>query len=109
MKIAIGMCRVIIRRIFGIIGAAGAATGLVSVASTQIFAHQFLQEMTPGPNLGMVYSPELQLMVKPGTTDPVYSNSRLDSFKMAATSTSAVTQGSGPYGQGPHRDADTDE
>jgi hypothetical protein len=52
----------------------------------------------------MVYSPELQLMVKPGTSDPVYSDSRPGSFKVAGTS--AVTQGSGPNGQGPHHDSD---
>ena len=67
MKITIGTCRVIIRRILGIVGVAAAGTGLVSLASGQVFAHQFLQEMTPGPNVGMMYSPELQLMVKPGT------------------------------------------
>jgi hypothetical protein len=95
---------VILRRIFGIVGVAAAGTGLVSITSSQVFAHQFLQDMAPGPNLGMVYSPELQLMVKPGTSDPVYSDSRPGSFKVAGTS--AVTQGSGPNGQGPHHDSD---
>ncbi len=104
MKVTIGTCRVIIRRIFGIVGVAAAGTGLVSIATSQVFAHQFLQDMTPGPSLGMVYSAELQLMVKPGTADPIYSNSRPGSFKVAGTS--AVTQGPGPNGQGPHADAD---
>ena len=104
MKITVGTCRVILGRIFGIVGVAAAGTGLVPVASSQVFAHRFLQDMTPGPNLGMVYSPELQIMVKPGTSDPVYSDSRPGSFRMAGTS--AVTQGSGPNGQGPHADAD---
>ena len=104
MKITIATCRVIIRRILGIVGVAAAGTGLVSLASGQVFAHQFLQEMTPGPNLGMMYSPELQLMVKPGTADPVYSDTMPGSFKVAGTS--AVTQGSGPNGQGPHHDDD---
>ena len=104
MKITMGTCRVIIGRIFGIVGVAAAGTGLVSIASSQVFAHQFLQDMAPGPNLGMVYSPELQLMVKPGTADPVYSSSHPDSFKVAGTN--AVTQGSGPNGQGPHHDDD---
>src|SRR3954470_5884926 len=104
MKVTTGTCRVILRRIFGIVGVAAAGTGLVSVASSQVFAHQFLQDMTPGPNLGMVYSPELQIMVKPGTSDPVYSDALPGSFRMAGTS--AVTQGSGPNGQGPHADAD---
>ncbi|HLZ05620.1 MAG TPA: hypothetical protein VKR55_26150 [Bradyrhizobium sp.] len=105
MKTTLGMGRVIVRRILSVAGAAAAATGLVSLASGQVFAHQFLQEMTPGPNIGMVYSPELQLMVKPGTTEPVYSNARdvPGSFKVA---TSAVTQGSGPNGAGPHHDSD---
>ncbi len=104
MKITIGTWRGIIRRILGVVGVAAAGSGLVSLSSGQVFAHQFLQDMTPGPNLGMVYSPELQLMVKPGTADPVYSSSIPGSFKMAATS--AVTQGSGPNGQGPHHDDD---
>jgi hypothetical protein len=104
MKITMGTCHVIIRRILGIVGVAAAGTGLVSIASSQVFAHQFLQEMAPGPNLGMVYSPELQLMVKPGTVDPVYGKSTPGSLKLAGTS--AVTQGPGPNGQGPHADAD---
>jgi hypothetical protein len=104
MKITVGTCRVIIRRILGVVGVAAAGTGLVSLASGQVFAHQFLQDMTPGPSLGMVYSPELQLMVKPGTADPVYGSATPGSFKVAGTS--AVTQGSGPYGQGPHADDD---
>lgn len=102
MTINIGKCRVILRRIFGIAGVAAAGTGLVSIAGSQVFAHQFLQDMTPGPTLGMVYSPELQLMVLPGTSDPVYSDARPGSFKVAGTN--AVTQGSGPNGQGPHHD-----
>ncbi len=104
MKITVGMGSVIVRRILGIAGVAAAGTGLVSITNSQVFAHQFLQDMTPGPNLGMVYSPELQLMVKPGTTDPVYGDARPGSFKMAGTS--AVTQGSGPNGKGPHHDSD---
>lgn len=104
MKNTIGMCRLVIRRILGIIGVAAAGTGLVSIASSQVFAHQFLQEMAPGPNLGMVYSSELQLMVKPGTTDPVYGKASPGSLKVAGTN--AVTQGSGPNGQGPHHDDD---
>jgi len=102
MKITIGTCRVILRRILGIVGVAAAGTGLASVAGSQVFAHQFLQDMAPGPDLGMVYSPELQLMVLPGTSDPVYSDARPGSFKVAGTN--AVTQGSGPNGQGPHHD-----
>jgi hypothetical protein len=104
MKITVGMGRMIIRRILGIVGVAAAGTGLASITSSQVFAHQFLQDMAPGPNLGMVYSPELQLMVKPGTTDPVYSDAHPDAFKVAGTS--AVTQGSGPNGKGPHHDND---
>lgn len=104
MKISTGMCRVIIRRVLGIVGVAAAGTGLVSIANSQVFAHQFLQEMAPGPNLGMVYSPELQLMVKPGTADPVYGKATPGSLKVAGTN--AVTQGSGPNGQGPHHDDD---
>ena len=104
MKITMGTCRVIIRRILGVVGVAAAGIGLVSIANSQVFAHQFLQEMAPGPNLGMVYSPELQLMVKPGTSDPVYSDAHPDSFKVAGTN--AVTQGSGPNGKGPHHDSD---
>jgi hypothetical protein len=100
MKLTIGTCRVIIRRILGVVGVAAAGAGLASIAGSQVFAHQFLQEMAPGPNLGMVYSPQLQLMVKPGTVDPVFGSK---SFQVAS---SAVTQGSGPNGQGPHADAD---
>ena len=104
MKNAVGTGRMIIRHVLGIVGVAAAGTGLASIAGSQVFAHQFLQNMTPGPNLAMVYSPELQLMVKPGTTDPVYSDAHPDSFKVAGTN--AVTQGSGPNGQGPHHDND---
>jgi len=100
MKLTIGTCRVIIRRILGVVGVAAAGAGLASIAGSQVFAHQFLQDMTPGPNLGMTYNPQLQLMVKPGTVEPVYGS---NSFQVAS---SAVTQGSGPNGQGPHADAD---
>lgn len=101
MKPTMGTCRVIVRRILGFVGVAAAGAGLASVAGSQVFAHQFLQEMAPGPNLGMTYNAELQLMVKPGTVEPVYGPG---SIKMAATS--AVTQGSGPNGEGPHSDED---
>ena len=104
MRNAVGNRGMIIRRILGIVGMAAAGTGLASITGGQVFAHQFLQNLSPGPNLGMVYSPELQLMVKPGTTDPVYSDAHPDSFKVAGTN--AVTQGSGPNGQGPHHDSD---
>jgi|HubBroStandDraft_6_1064221.scaffolds.fasta_scaffold219303_2 hypothetical protein len=106
MKLTMGKCRMIIQRMLSVVGVVAAGTGLVSLASSQVFAHQFLQDMTPGPNVGMVYSPELQVMVKPGTNEPVYNNSsaKPGSFKLVATS--AVTQGSGPYGQGPHHDDD---
>lgn len=101
MKLTMGTCRSIIGRILGVAGVAAASAGAVSVGGGQVFAHQFLQELAPGPNLGMVYDPGLQLMVKPNTVEPVYGPG---SIKMAATS--AVTQGSGPNGQGPHHDDD---
>jgi hypothetical protein len=101
MKLTMGTCRVIARRILGVAGVAAAGAGLASTTGGQVFAHQFLQELAPGPSLGMAYNPDLQLMVKPGTVEPVYGPG---SIKMAATS--AVTQGSGPNGQGPHHDDD---
>src|SRR5258708_34601904 len=65
------------RRLLNIVGVAAAGTGLAALAGGgQVFAHQFLQEATPVPIPGMVYSPELQLMVKPGTDDPVFTYSR---------------------------------
>jgi hypothetical protein len=103
MTVRMQTCRVIARRILGFVGVAAAGAGLASIANSQVFAHQFLQEMGPAPNLEMVYSPELQLMVKPGTTDPVYGKTQSGTFKVA---TNAVTQGSGPNGQGPHADSD---
>ncbi len=101
MKLTLGTCGVIFGRILGVVGVAAAGAGVASTTGGQVFAHQFLQELAPGPNLGMVYNPDLQLMVKPGTVEPVYGPG---SIKMAATS--AVTQGSGPNGQGPHHDDD---
>lgn len=96
--------RTIIRRILSIAGVAAAGTGLATIANSQVFAHQILQDMGTAPNVEMVYSPELQIMVKPGTTEPVYSSANPASFKVAGTS--AVTQGPGPNGKGPHADPD---
>ena len=77
MKITVGACRVMARRLMKIVAAAAAGTGLVSLASGgQVFASQFLKEAAQPESPAMVYSPELQVMVDPGTADPIFSYSQ---------------------------------
>jgi hypothetical protein len=129
MSIRNGKWRVIVRRVLSLAGLTAASTGIVSVASGgQVFAHQFLQDATPMEIPRMVYSPEQQLMVKPGTSDPVFRYSRglllgdaggdSQTFplvncpgdpscpKPAPPPTNTVTPGGGPNGPGPTADHD---
>jgi hypothetical protein len=129
MKITSRQCRMMLRRILNVVGLAAAGAGAVSLASnSQVFAHHFLQAGTDGQNPVMVYSPELQIMVKPGTDDPVFPPSSdlprgkaNGEYQVAPLvncpgspgcpppprqPTSKVTPGGGPNGAGPHADGD---
>lgn len=129
MNMPVGTWRARARRLLNIVGVAAAGTGLAALAGGgQVFAHQFLQEATPVPIPAMAYSPELQLMVKPGTDDPVFSYSRSllrgkanGEYQVAPlvtcpgdpscpspppTPTHTVTPGGGPNGPGPTSDSD---
>ncbi len=65
-------------RILSLIGITAAGAGMVTLASSgQVFASQFLKDGIPPANPAMVYSPKLQMMVKPGTEDPVFRYSRV--------------------------------
>jgi hypothetical protein len=125
---ATSLCRSLFRRFVRILslGAAGAGVTMV-VADNQVFASLFLQDMTSVTDPEMVYSPKLQLMVRPGTEDPVfyYSQKMLHGrangeYMVAPLVTkvsppppppppppaprSRVTPGGGRNGQGPHAD-----
>jgi hypothetical protein len=123
---ATSLCRSLFRHFVRILslGAAGAGVTTV-VADNQVFASLFLKDMTSVTDPEMVYSPKLQLMVRPGTDDPVfyYSQKMLrgranGEYMVAPLVTkvspppppppppprSRVTPGGGRNGQGPHAD-----
>jgi hypothetical protein len=127
MNIPNGKWRVMVRRLLGMVGGVTAAgPGLLSLASAgQVFAHQFLKDATPMEIPEMVYSPEQQLMVKPGTGIPVFRYSRsllrggeYQTFPLVTCPgdpscpspppppTNTVTPGGGPNGPGPTPDHD---
>ena len=129
MNIPNGKWPVMVRRLLGMVGVTATGTGLLSLASGgQVFAHQFLKDATPMEIPEMVYSPEQQLMVKPGTHNPVFKYSRsllrgngggeYQTFPLVTCPgdpscpspppppTHTVTPGGGPNGPGPTADSD---
>lgn len=129
MKVSRNARRAALKGLLGVIGIGAAGASLVSLSmSRKVFASQFLQDGTPVPIPEMVYSPELQLMVKPGTDDPIFSYSRSllrgkanGEYQVAPlincpgdsrcpspppTPTHTVTPGGGPNGPGPTPDSD---
>ena len=65
------MAKLLLRRILRLVGATATGAGLVPLASSHhVFAHQLLIEALPMVIPDMVYSPQLQLMVKPETENP---------------------------------------
>jgi hypothetical protein len=127
MNIATNVCRTLLRRIARILslGAAGAGVTTV-VADNQVFASLFVKDTMAITNPEMVYDPQLQLMVKPGTDEPVFyysskllqgkANGEYDVAPLVTTSPPPppppppprplprVTPGGGANGQGPHAD-----
>jgi len=124
MKASKSACKTALKRFFKVIGIGAAGVGLAAQPmSGKVFASQFLQDTTPVkiPE-NMVYDPELQLMVAPGTEDPIFSYSKSlfgdkdDEYQVAPlvtrtgkpkpAPTSKVTPGGGPNGPGPTSDSD---
>jgi hypothetical protein len=126
MNFTVKTCGLMLRRVLNIVGVTAAGSGLVSLQSSgQVFAHQFLRDATPVEIPAMVYSPELQIMVEPGTGDPVFTQlprGRANGEYQVAPlvscpgspgcpapkrqPTSRVTPGGGPNGPGPTADSD---
>jgi hypothetical protein len=73
-------------RLFGI-GAAGTVIGAV-MGSENLYAKHFTGPVTPVKLPDMVYHPELQMMVHPGTKRPIYEDSQ-----KVATINATVTAG----------------
>lgn len=77
MKTAARACRAGFYRFLKVLGLGAASTGLVTVATeSQVFAGLFLQDTMSVANPEMVYDPKLQVMVSPGTDDPIFLYSR---------------------------------
>jgi hypothetical protein len=107
------------RRLIKAIGVTASSTALMSSGSA-VFAHQFLTEAPIMAVPDMEYSPRLQMMVKPGSEEPVFGYSRHQmrgngEYKVAplvtrvsTSSNCAVTPGGGPNGPGPRSDCDSD-
>jgi hypothetical protein len=125
MKVAMNAaCRALLRRFLRILSLSAAGAGMVTAAAdNQVFASQFLKDTMSVADPEMVYDPSLQLMVRPGTDDPVFQYSRRPprgaengEYKVAPLVTKSspppppppppprVTQGRGKNGQGPHAD-----
>ncbi len=63
-------------RLLNVVGVT-AGVGMASLAGTsQVFAGLYLQEGTPTAQPAMVYSPTLQMMVKPDSEEPAFRFSR---------------------------------
>jgi hypothetical protein len=77
MKIATNACRRLLQRLLKILGLGAAGAGIVTVATGgQVFASLFLKDTTSVANPDMVYDPNLQLMVRPGTEEPIFLYSK---------------------------------
>lgn len=118
--------RLMFKRLLQVLGVTAGGAALMSASTDRVFAHQFLAEGTTLVIPEMEYNAQLQLMVTPGTAEPVfaYSGKALrgvangeyrvaplvtkQASKVNTTSNCAVTAGGGPYGSGPRSDCDTD-
>ena len=107
------------RRLLSLVGIGAAGAGLAALGGSQVFAHQYLQGVTPQASPEMIYDSELQLMVRPGTREPIfiYSHS-LKAQQLAELvtkvdppppppppPTNTVKDDNGPNGAGPTHDA----
>ena len=68
--------RSLLYRVLKVVGLTAGSAVLISASSDRLFAHQFLAEATTMTVPEMEYSPRLQLMVKPGSEEPVFGYSR---------------------------------
>lgn len=118
--------RLVLKRVLRVVGLTAGGAALISASADRVFAHQFLAEGTTLAIPEMEYNSQLQLMVKPGSDEPVfaYSGKQLrgvangeyrvaplvtkTASKVNTTSNCAVTAGGGPNGSGPRSDCDTD-
>jgi hypothetical protein len=123
------LCRSLFRRFVRILSLGAAGAGVTTaVTDHQVFASLFLKDVVSVTDPEMVYDPKLQLMVRPGTEDPVFYNSKRmlhgsanGEYMVAPLVTkttsppppappppapprSRVTPGGGRNGQGPHAD-----
>jgi hypothetical protein len=114
--------RSILKRVLEIVGLTAGGAVLISAGGDRVFAHQFLTE---APNIAipdMEYSPQLQIMVRPGSDEPVfgYSQSELRGkangeyqvaplvSKVSTSTHCGVTPGGGANGSGPRSGCDSD-
>jgi hypothetical protein len=116
--------RTFVQRFLKVVGVTAGGAAFISAGGDRVFAHQFLAEAATLAIPEMEYSPELQLMVRPGSDEPVfgYSRSRLQGegeYQVAplvikhashvrTSSSCAVTAGGGANGSGPRSDRDSD-
>jgi len=72
MKTAASACRGMFQRFLKVLGMGAASAGVMTATDNQVFASLFLKDTTSVTNPEMVYDPKLQLMVTPGTDDPIF-------------------------------------
>jgi hypothetical protein len=122
MTQTIDLARTLLNRILKLAGLAAGSAALMSTDSDRVFAHQFLAEAPTLMIPQMEYNAQLQIMVKPGSEEPVfgYSGDQLRGkangeyrvaplvSKVNTNTNCAVTQGGGAYGSGPRSDCDHD-
>lgn len=118
MTQTIDIARVALKRILKLAGLAAGSAAVASTNGDRVFAHQFLAEAATLTIPQMEYNAQLQVMVKPGSEEPVfgYSGDQLRSgtagkyrvaplvSKVNTSTHCAVT----PGGSGPRADCDSD-
>jgi hypothetical protein len=72
MRVATLAYRGLLRRFLKILGLSAAGAGMIVGTQSQVFASLFLKDTVSVAEPEMVYDPHLQLMVRPGTGDPVF-------------------------------------
>jgi hypothetical protein len=76
MRVATLAYRGLLRRFLRILGLSAAGAGMMTIGTqSQVFASLFLKDTVSVTGPEMVYDPHLQLMVRPGTGDPVFQYS----------------------------------
>jgi hypothetical protein len=114
--------RTFVQRFLKVVGVTAGGAAFISAGGDRVFAHQFLAEAATLAIPEMEYSPELQLMVRPGSDEPVfgYSQSELRGkangeyqvaplvSKVSTSTHCGVTPGGGANGSGPRSDCDSD-